>query len=112
MHRKGRADRTDAALIHVRNRAKRRARIRPYRTHPGLPVTAAGRQLRPVDCWTAARWSAVHPVVQMVDAAFSFEDPRALELDELGREVVEEPPPLAEQHGYNMELELIEDPCS
>ena len=45
----------------------------------------------------------------MGDAALALEDPRALELDVLGAEVVEEAAALAEEHRDEMDLELVED---
>jgi hypothetical protein len=44
-----------------------------------------------------------------VTPGLALEDPGALQLDVLGREVVEETTPLAEEHRDEMDLELVED---
>jgi hypothetical protein len=46
--------------------------------------------------------------VHVGHAALAVEDPRAVELDLLGTEVVEETPPLSEEHRHHVELELVE----
>jgi hypothetical protein len=46
------------------------------------------------------------------DPALAIEDPSALQLDVLRIEVVEETAPLAEEHRYEMDLELVEDASS
>ena len=45
----------------------------------------------------------------MGDTALPFEDPGALQLDELGTEALEQTAPLAEQHRDDVELDLVED---
>jgi hypothetical protein len=47
--------------------------------------------------------------VQVGDAVLALEGSGALEFDVPGREVVEEPAPLAEEHRDEVNLELIED---
>src|SRR5919109_1861101 len=54
--------------------------------------------------------SAPHPVVHVGDTALALEDPGALELDLLGSEALEQTAPLAEEHGDDMELHLVEEP--
>src|SRR5262245_56013399 len=52
--------------------------------------------------------SALDAVVHVRDAALAFEDPRALELDLLGGEAIEQTAALAKEHGDHVELKLIE----
>jgi hypothetical protein len=47
--------------------------------------------------------------VHVGNAALSREDPGALQLDLLGSEALEQTAPLAEEHGDEMDLELVED---
>ena len=49
------------------------------------------------------------PVAQVGDAVLALEHPRALELDVLGREVVEEAASLPEQDRDQVDLELVEE---
>ena len=53
------------------------------------------------------RRSAEDAVAEVRDAG-RVDDPRELELDVVGAEVVEQPPALAEQHGDHVELDLVE----
>ena len=57
----------------------------------------------------AIRASALDAVAHVGDAVLALEDPRALQLDVLGAEALEEPAPLAEEDRDDVKLELVED---
>src|SRR5215217_1299979 len=69
-------------------------------------VTLAKNRGRRRSC--APSRSALDAVVHVCHAGLAPEDARALELDLLGTEVVEETAPLAEEHRDHMELQLVE----
>src|SRR5919198_1938055 len=52
---------------------------------------------------------APDPVVDVRHPVLALEKPGALQLDLLGGQVVKQAPPLAEEHGDDVELELVED---
>jgi hypothetical protein len=52
--------------------------------------------------------SAPDPVVHVGDAVLPLGDPGALQLDVLGREAVEQPASLAEDHRDDAELDLVQ----
>ena len=47
--------------------------------------------------------------MHVYDAGLALEDPRALQLDLLGSQALEQAAPLAEEHRDDMELELVEE---
>src|SRR5688572_2931159 len=54
--------------------------------------------------------SAQNAEAQVGDASFSFEDSDALQLALLDAEVLEQTAAVAEQHGDEVDLELVEEP--